>query len=139
MEDSPMQAMMLADWFELDGHQTHVTHNAADALESLLGTEHYDLLVTDVFGAGESGDATGARLIETFRSHAISRLRDMPIISISGLSFETKSYDAGAASNGGDGGGKNARTIASDAHFLKPIDVGKLSRTAKELIAASKS
>ena len=134
MEDSAMQALMLADWFELDGHETHVTNNAADALECLLGTEQYDLLVTDVFGAGETGDATGAKLIETLRDNPAARIRDMPIISISGLSFETKSHDADQSS-GSDG---KARTIASDVHFLKPIDVGQLSRTANELIAAAK-
>lgn len=134
MEDSAMQALMLADWFELDGHETHITNNAADALECLLGTEQYDLLITDVFGAGESGDATGAQLIETIRDNPVSRIRDMPIISISGLSFETKSHDAEQSS----GSNREERTIASDAHFLKPIDVGRLSRMANELIEATK-
>lgn len=134
MEDRAMQALMLADWFELDGHETRVTHNAAEALECLLGTEQYDLLVTDVFGAGESGDATGAKLIETIRDNPVSRISDMPIISISGLSFEIKSHDAEQSS----GSNRKEQTIASDAHFLKPINVAQLSRTANELIAAAK-
>jgi CheY-like chemotaxis protein len=131
MEDSIVQAMMLADWLELDGHDTKVTHNAADALTQLTSREHYDLLITDVFGDEVSGEMPGAILIQDIRSHDDMRLRNLPIISVSGLSFETKSYDQLGPSSVG-----KSRSIASDAHFLKPVNMLKLSQTINELIAS---
>lgn len=124
MEDCVVQALMLAEWLELDSHEVCLTHNAGDALNHLKPGAGIDLVITDIFGPEGSCDEDGLTLIETVRTHEDPAIRKIPIISISGVSFESAA--AGRL--------YPAAKIGSDAHFVKPIRLGQLSDTVSELI-----
>ncbi len=129
MEDCVVQALMLAEWLELDEHEICVTHNAVDAIDYLGERAGIDLVITDIFGPDGSCDEDGLTLIETMRTHADPNVREIPIISISGVSFESAA--AGRLFP--------AAKTGSDAHFVKPIRLGQLSDTVAELIAARRA
>lgn len=129
MEDCAVQAMMLSDWLDMDGHETAITTNTKDALEQLTGLARFDLLITDIFGPEGTRGEDGLTLMRNIRMQSAERLRTLPIISVSGVSLET-------AFPGKTG------WLSSDqrhVHMVKPLDVGKLTSTIAEILGDSPS
>lgn len=124
MEDCGIQAMMLADWLDIAGHETAITNNTSEAWEQLRGATRFDLVITDIFGPEGTVNEDGLTLIRTIRLHATERLRTMPIISVSGVSLET-------AFPGKTG------WLQSDqrhVHMIKPLDLDRLTSTIAEMV-----
>ncbi len=124
MEDCGIQAVMLADWLDIAGHETVITNNAGDAWEQLRGAARFDLVITDIFGPEGKANEDGLTFIRTIRHHTAERLRTMPIISVSGVSLET-------AFPGRTGWLQSDRR---HVHLVKPLNLDKLTSTIAEMV-----
>ncbi|WP_299196594.1 response regulator [uncultured Erythrobacter sp.] len=124
MEDCTIQALMLADLLEIEGHETAITHTASAAIAHIDSPDTVDLLVTDIFDADSSDTIDGFALINHIRSHRDPAVRQTPIVSISGISLEAARERS-----------KSALTEhSSDTHFTKPVDMGELIGTVARLL-----
>ena len=128
MEDCSIQALMLADLLEIEGHEAAITHSSGEAIAHVDGPAKVDLLITDIFDAGsQNGDGSedGFALINHIRNHRDHSIRRTPIVSISGISLEAARERSEAA----------VSEHTSDMHFTKPVKMDQLTSAVARLLA----
>jgi len=91
VEDNPGDALLIREALAECGKNCIVTFaDTTDAAKSLLNSQTFDLVVSDMGTRSEGG----AHLIEAIRSNP--RLATVPIVILSGSANSKPAYDAGA-------------------------------------------
>jgi len=126
MEDDAEQAKALGELLTLSGFNVVAAANDEDAFSAILSAPRADLLITDIFVPhGEASQIErGMTLIDKVRRSEDDVLKNMPIISISGIRFPRSmayTFD-------------NPYAFGSDAHLAKPVGIERLLQTIDEVL-----
>lgn len=128
MEDCTLQAMMMRDWLEMEGHEVEIAANLDEAVATLSNLQELDCVVTDLFVGDDTPKAAGADLIEHLRTHDDPYLNLVPIITISG------SPPSARVDREKPDDQDHSQVSNVDMHFTKPIDLSKLTTGIQSLI-----
>ena len=129
MEDDADQAKALGELLKLSGFDVITAATDEEAFLAVAGTPRADLLITDIFAPiGKAGKVErGITLINKLRASKDAYLKQMPIISISGVRFPpTMAYSF-----------DDPNAFGSDAHLAKPVSLDLLRKTIDELLDPS--
>ncbi len=116
VEDNVDAAESLSMLLELFGHQVHVAHNGADALE-VIGRQPPDVVIVDIGLPGMDGYEVARRI------RALPTARTTVLIALTGY--------------GQDEDKQHARAAGFDYHLTKPVDLDALQRLVCRLGAST--
>lgn len=91
MEDEKPQAELLGDALRYMGHDVSLSSNCDAALE-VLASREVDLIITDILVPKRDGGSPqgGILLISRVRTSNDKKIRNLPIIAISGAVFHSR-------------------------------------------------